>query len=80
MLLYYIMKKSLLSKVDLKNKCDTFITNIKYYIDQYRIENIYNSDQSGFQIEFHFDRTLSHKDIKKVKTTLTGIIYINNHA
>jgi len=27
-------------------------------------ENIYNSDQSGFQLEFHSD-TLSHKDVKK---------------
>jgi len=31
----FVTKKSLLSKEHLKNKCDIFIENIKFYIDQY---------------------------------------------
>ncbi|XP_071577354.1 uncharacterized protein [Temnothorax nylanderi] len=68
-----VTKKSLLSKENLENKCDTFITNVKYYIDQYGVENIYNSDQSGFQLEFHSGRTLSHKGIKKVESVVQSI-------
>lgn len=61
----FITKKSLLSKADLENKCDTFIGNVKYYIDRYGVENIYNSDQSGFQLELHSGRTLTHKGEKR---------------
>ena len=57
----FITKKALMSKVD----SNRFIENVKYYIDRYGIENVYNSDQSGFQLELHADRTLAQKDVKK---------------
>ncbi|XP_071573356.1 uncharacterized protein [Temnothorax nylanderi] len=69
----FVTRKSLLSKEDLENKCDTFITNVKYYIDRYGVENIYNSDQSGFQLELHSGRTLSHKGVKKVESVVQSI-------
>jgi len=63
----FVTQKFLLSKQNLENKCNTFIENVKYYICQYEQENIYNSDQSGFQLEPHSGRILAHKGVKKVK-------------
>ncbi|XP_036145093.1 uncharacterized protein LOC118646411 [Monomorium pharaonis] len=69
----FVTKKSLLSKPDLENKCETFIANVKYYINRFGVENIYNSDQSGFQLEFHSGRTLAQKGIKNVESTVQSI-------
>ncbi|XP_032691723.1 uncharacterized protein LOC116854168 [Odontomachus brunneus] len=69
----FVTKKSLLSKSNFENKCNTFIENVKYYIGRYGLENIYNSDQSGFQLEFHSGRTLSHKGTKKIESVVQSI-------
>jgi len=66
----FITWKFLLSKQNLENKCDTFIKNVKYYICQYGQENIYNSDQNSFQLEFHSGCTLAHKSVKKIETVI----------
>jgi len=50
-----------------KESLDRFIENVKYYIERYGIENVYNSDQSGFQLELHAGRTLVEKSVKKVE-------------
>ena len=42
-----------MSKEALQADSNRFIENIKYYIDRYGIENVYNSDQSGFQLQLH---------------------------
>jgi len=55
-----------MSKKALQADSNRFIENVKYYIDRYRIENVYNSDQSGFQLELHAGSTLAEKDVKKV--------------
>jgi len=49
----FVTKKSILANVKLEEKCNSFIENVKYQITQYGAENIYNSDQSGFQLELH---------------------------
>lgn len=64
------MKKSFLSIADVKNKCDTFIGNVKYYISRYTVKNIYNSNQSRFQLKFHFGHILLHNSIEKVKSVV----------
>ena len=69
----FVTKKSLLLQEDLENKCNTFIEDVKHYIAQYGQENIYNSDQSGFQLEMHSGRTLAHKGVKKVETVVQSI-------
>ncbi|EFN85133.1 hypothetical protein EAI_10831, partial [Harpegnathos saltator] len=61
------------SKPELENKCDTFIGNVKYYIGRYGMENIYNSEQSGFQLEFHFSRTLLYKGTKRIESVEQSI-------
>jgi len=45
-----------------------FNENVKYYFERYEIENVYNSDQSIFQLELHVDRTLIKKGVKEVKS------------
>jgi len=42
-----------MSNVDLEKKCNTFMKNVKYHITKYGVENIHNSDQSGFQLELY---------------------------
>ncbi|EFN83638.1 hypothetical protein EAI_06589, partial [Harpegnathos saltator] len=69
----FVTKISLLSKEDLENKCDTFIENVKYYIGRYRVENISNPDQSGFQLEFHSGYTLAHKGVKRIESVVQSI-------
>ncbi|XP_025159178.1 uncharacterized protein LOC112589564 isoform X1 [Harpegnathos saltator] len=66
----FVTKKSLLSKTDLEDKCNTFIENVKYYIERYGVDNVYNSDQSGFQLEFHSGRTLSQKGLKNIEAVI----------
>ncbi|EFN87726.1 hypothetical protein EAI_02654, partial [Harpegnathos saltator] len=66
----FVTKKSLLSKTDLEDKCNTFIENVKYYIERYGVDNVYNSDQNGFQLEFHSGRILSQKGLKHIKTMI----------
>ena len=47
----FIIKKALMSKVTLQADSNRFIENVNYYINHYGIENVYNSDQSRFQLE-----------------------------
>ena len=50
-----------------------FIKNVKYYIDRYGIENVYNSDQNDFQLELHAGRTLAEKGVKKRECNTVNI-------
>jgi len=56
-----------MSKESLDIDSNRFIENVKYYIERYGIENVYNSDQNGFHIELHAGRTLAEKGVKKVE-------------
>ncbi|EFN77720.1 hypothetical protein EAI_08664, partial [Harpegnathos saltator] len=69
----FVIKKSMLLETDLENKCVTFIKNLKYYIGHYGLKNIYNSDQSRFQLEFHTGRILARKGTKKVQTVVQSL-------
>ena len=69
----FVTKKYLMSNVDLEEKCNTFIENVKYQISVYGVENIYNSDQSGFQLELHAGRTLAHKGAKRIESVVQSI-------
>jgi len=57
-----------MSKKSLDVDNNRFIENVKYYIERYGIENVYNLDQSGFQLELHAGRILTEKGVKKVKS------------
>jgi len=49
-------QKTIQSKEHLVAQGNKFVENIKYYITRCRFENIYNSDQSEFQLELHANR------------------------
>jgi len=57
-----------MSKESLDVDSNRFIENVKYYIEHYGIKNVYNSDQSDFQLELHAGRTLAEKSVKKVES------------
>jgi len=62
-----------MSKEALQADNNRFIENVKYYIDRYGIENVYNSNQSGFQLELHAGRILAKKSVKKVECSTINI-------
>ncbi|XP_067208384.1 uncharacterized protein [Linepithema humile] len=69
----FIKKTSIMSNVDFEEKCNTFIENVKYQIIEYGVENIYNSDQSGFQLELHAGHTLAYKGTKKIESAVQSV-------
>lgn len=69
----FITKKILQSKEHLEAKSNRFVENVKYYITRYGFENIYNSDQSGFQIELHSGRFLAIEGTKKIECIAQSI-------
>ena len=62
-----------MSKKALQTDSNRFMENVKYYIDRYEIENVYNSDQSGFQLELHAGCTLAEKGVKEVESVAQSI-------
>ncbi|KYN09182.1 hypothetical protein ALC57_18709 [Trachymyrmex cornetzi] len=71
-------KKALMSKEALQANSNRFIKNVKYYIDRYGSENVYNSDQSSFQLELHAGRTLAEKCLKKVESVAQSMSAITH--
>jgi len=49
------------------------LDTVKPFIKQFRFENIYNSDQSDFQLEIHSGRSLSNQRIKRVQRVLQSL-------
>ena len=57
----------------MKEKAVNFIGEVKPLIEQYGIENVYNTDQSGFQLALHSERTLAVEGKKKVECVVQSI-------
>ena len=55
----FITRKTLEDREKLKVNAENFVNEVKPYITQYERENVYNLDQSGFQLEMHSGRTLA---------------------
>ena len=51
----------------LKVIAENFVNEVKPYTTQYGTENLYNSDQSGFQLEMHSGRTLVIEGTRQVE-------------
>lgn len=64
----FTTKETLMSRVAFETENNKFIENVKYYIARFGIENVYNSDQSDFQLEFHVGSTLAQKGIEQVES------------
>ncbi|KYM76487.1 hypothetical protein ALC53_13096 [Atta colombica] len=54
-------------KISLQYTANDFLKTVKPLIEQFGFENVFNSDQSGFQLKIHSGRLLSNQEIKKVE-------------
>ena len=68
-----ITKKTLEDKEKLKVNAENFLNEVKPYITQYGRENVYNSDQSGFQLEMHSGKTLAIEGTRQVECVVQSI-------
>jgi len=61
--------------VDLQKTADDFLKIVKSLIEQFGYENVLNSDQSDFQLEIHFRRSLSYQEVKKIEQFIASITH-----
>lgn len=69
----FVTRKTIEEGADLKRDADNFVNKIKPFIEQYGLQNIYNSDQSGFQLEIHSGRTLAVEGSKQVECLVQSV-------
>ncbi|XP_025160400.1 uncharacterized protein LOC112589848 [Harpegnathos saltator] len=69
----FVTRRTLEDSVDLQKTTDDFLKAVKPLIEQFGSENIYNSDQSGFQLEIHSGRSLSNEGEKKTERVVQSI-------
>ena len=69
----FITRKTLENNLELKTKADMFVADVKSCILPIGIENLYNSDQSGFQLEMHSGRTLAVEGEKQVECLVQSV-------
>jgi len=69
----FITRKTLESGAELAATADAFVSDIQSCIPRIGLENLYNSDQSGFQLEMHSGRTLAVEGEKKVQCTVQSV-------
>ena len=56
----FITRKTLEDSKDLTKTAEEFMNNVKSFVNDIGLENVYNSDQSGFQFEMYSGRTLAN--------------------
>lgn len=69
----FITKKTLETREELTQKAINFISDVKTEIIRSGITDIYNSDQSGFQLEMHSGRTLAIEGEKQVQCLVQSV-------
>lgn len=60
-------------KEDLQTIATNFVNSVKPYIETCGAENVYNADESGFNLELHSGRTLTYKGAKAVACTVQSV-------
>lgn len=69
----YITEKSISNEQNLQQQCQNFIDQVKSQLSIHGASNVYNSDQSGFNLEMHSGRTLFEKGSKTVENVVQSI-------
>lgn len=69
----FVSRKTLEGSEELEIKANTFLFAVRQSIAQVGIANIYNSDQSGFQLEMHSGRCLAIEGQKKVECVVQSV-------
>lgn len=75
----FVTQKTLTDKAKLKEQASKFVQDVKEKILIVGENNVWNSDQSGFNLEMHTGRTLSFKGELKVEA-LTQSVYSMTHS
>lgn len=60
-------------KQQLQSVCSDFVTRTKPYITSYQTDNVYNADESGFNLEIHSGRTLACRGKKTIEASAQSI-------
>lgn len=69
----FVTKKTLEQADNLKLSAEEFVQNVTQQIPIYGLENIYNTDESGFQLEMHSGRTLTTAGVKQVQCVVNSL-------
>ena len=69
----FMTRKIFEDKEKLKVNAENFVNEVKPYITQYGRENVYNSNQCGFQLEMHSRRTLAIEGTRQVEGVVHSI-------
>lgn len=69
----YVTRVSIDDEPSLQQQCQHFIDEVKSELSIKKESNVYNSDQSGFNLEMHTGRTLTERGSKKVENVVQSI-------
>lgn len=69
----FVTRKTITDGEKLKEEAAKFVDEIKPLVTKYGATNVYNSDQSGFRLEFHSGRTLTKQGEKTVECVAQSI-------
>lgn len=69
----FITKKTLEGADYLRSQANTFVHEIKNIIKEKGTANVFNTDQSGFQLEIHSGRTLAVEGEKQVQCLVQSV-------
>lgn len=69
----FVTKTTMERKETINEECEKFVADVRPYIREFGAENIYNADQSGFQLEIHSGRTLTEKGEKTVECVVQSV-------
>ncbi|XP_046434505.1 uncharacterized protein LOC124186668 [Neodiprion fabricii] len=70
----FVTRKSVENSEYLHKSAEEFLKRVEPYISEYGYgQNIYNSDQSGFQIEIHSGRTLTEEGTQQVSCIVQSV-------
>lgn len=64
-------------KQQLQLLCSDFVTHIKYtliYINRYQINNVYNADEGGFNLEIYSDHMLAYRSEKTIEASTQSVL------
>jgi len=66
----FINRSSKTNQEQLEIACQEFISSVKSFINLFEIQNIYNADESEFNLEIHSGRILTTQGVKTVETVV----------
>ena len=60
-------------EVDMIDKIKNFVKEVNDSIQKFNVQNLYNSDQSGFNLEIHSGKTLTFVGGKNIESLVQSI-------